>query len=431
MWLDSQPYWNGIQLDETAFPILLLALARREGVLQKEQVNRFWPMVRKAAGYLVRNGPVTPQDRWEEESGLSPFTLAVEITALLVAAELADEHGEPEVATFLRETADNWNARIETWTYVIGTGLAKQHGVEGYYVRIAPPDVSEESKVQGLMPVKHRPVEDPKSKVIQTISPDALALVRFGLRAADDPRIRNTVKVIDAMLKVDFPWGPGWHRYNGDFYGEHADGAPFDGSGIGRIWPLLTGERAHYEIAAGNMDEARCLCQAMAGFAGEGGLLPEQSWDTEDIPERGLFFGRPSGSAMPLVWAHAEYVKLLRSLRDGKIFDMPHHACERYLGKEIDTPFFLWRFNHKSRRMPAGRTLRIEVLAPAEITWTHDGWQSTLNLKTRNSGLGLFVADLPTKQLAAGTDIIFTFYWPQAGRWEGANFEISIVELAK
>ena len=78
------------------------------------------------------------------------------------------------------------------------------------------------------------------------VSPDALALVRFGLLGAEDPRIRDTAKVVDALLKVDTPAGPMWHRYNDDGYGEHEDGAPFDGTGIGRVWPLLTGERAHF-----------------------------------------------------------------------------------------------------------------------------------------------------------------------------------------
>ena len=147
------------------------------------------------------------------------------------------------------------------------------------------------------------------------MSPDALALVRFGLRAADDPRIRDTAKVIDALLKVETPSGPSWHRYNDDGYGEHEDGSPFDGTGIGRGWPLLTGERAHYELAAGRVENAKRLLAAMESFANEGGLISEQVWDSPDIPERELHFGRPSGSAMPLVWAHAEYLKLRRSLR--------------------------------------------------------------------------------------------------------------------
>src|SRR5437899_5498170 len=127
------------------------------------------------------------------------------------------------------------------------------------------------------------------------ISPDSLALVRFGLRAPDDPRIVNTIKVIDALLRVRLPQGPCWYRYNHDGYGEHEDGSPFDGTGVGRGWPLLAGERAHYELARGNRREAERLLELMASQGSPGGLIPEQVWDADDIPERELSNGRPSG----------------------------------------------------------------------------------------------------------------------------------------
>ena len=332
MWLDGRPYWGGIQMDETAFPILLVDLAYRENALTANDLSRLWPMVRRAAGFLVRNGPVTPQDRWEEDPGYSPFTLAAEIAALLVAADIADRQSEPDKARFLRETADAWNASIERWIYVSGTDLAKQVGVDGYYVRIAPPDMAETaSPSAGFVPIKNRPPGSSLEPADYIVSPDALALVRFGLRAADDPRILNTVKVIDRILKIDIPYGACWHRYNDDGYGEHEDGSPFDGTGIGRAWPLLTGERAHYELAAGRAESARRLLHDLEGFANKGGLIPEQIWDAADLPDKELFFGRPSGSAMPLVWAHAEYVKLLRSLKDGKVFDTPPQTIQRYI----------------------------------------------------------------------------------------------------
>ena len=138
MWLDGSPYWNGIQMDETALPILLVDLAHREKALAEADVARFWPMVRKAAGYLVRNGPVSPQDRWEEDPGYSPFTVAAEIAALLAAADLADLNHEASIATYLREIADVWNTSIERWMYVSGTDWCRKFNVEGYYVRIAP-----------------------------------------------------------------------------------------------------------------------------------------------------------------------------------------------------------------------------------------------------------------------------------------------------
>ncbi|MFN8439698.1 MAG: glucan 1,4-alpha-glucosidase [Caldilineaceae bacterium] len=331
MWLDGTSYWGGLQNDETAFPILLVDLARRNNALCDEQVARFWPMVRKAANYLQQSGPITGEDRWEEDAGYSPFTLAVEISALLVAAELADLIGESTFAGDLRRSADDWNHQIERWTYVTDTELARQVGVEGYYVRIAPPfNTGEPSIADDIIAIKNRLPGQESALAGQIVSPDALALVRFGLRAANDPRILNTVKVIDALLKTETPYGPLWHRYNDDGYGEHADGSPFDGTGIGRGWPLLTGERAHYELAAGNLAEANRLRQCLENFANKGGMLPEQSWDAPDIPERELFLGKPAGSAMPLAWAHSEYIKLCRSLQDGAVFDLPPQPVARY-----------------------------------------------------------------------------------------------------
>ena len=200
MWLDGRAYWGGLQMDETAFPILLIDLLRREASQDLGDLNRWWQVVSRAASFLIRNGPVTQQDRWEEDAGYSPFTLAVEISALLAAADLAEAVGKKEIAIYLRETADNWNDNIERWIYSMNTALAKQIGVEGYYVRIAPPDSDgAASPLEGFVPIKNRPPGQSSESAADLISPDALALVRFGLRAPDDPRILNTVKVIDAV----------------------------------------------------------------------------------------------------------------------------------------------------------------------------------------------------------------------------------------
>ena len=427
MWLDGGTYWSGVQVDETAFPILLVDLARREKALTEDNLTRFWPMVRRAAGFVARNGPVTQQDRWEEDPGYSPFTLAVEVAALLAAADLADVEKDSSVATYLRELADAWNAGIEKWTYVKDTDLARRAGVEGYYVRIAAPDVAEgSSPAWGFVPIKNRPPSKSLERFDQIVSPDALALVRFGLRAPEDARIVNTVKVIDALLRLETPNGPAWHRYNEDGYGEHEDGTPFDGTGVGRAWPLLTGERAHYELAAGRTKEAIRLMRALESFANQGGMISEQVWDSADIPERELFLGRPSGSAMPLVWAHSEYVKLRRSLHEGRVFDMPPQTVQRYIAKRTGSPYFLWRFNHKCLAMPAGRRLRIEVLDPAVIRWTSDEWKSSKDIKTRDTGLSLHIGDLNTRRLPRGTKITFTLYWPEQDRWEGSNFDVRV-----
>jgi glucoamylase len=427
MWLDGSPYWNGIQMDETAFPILLVDLARREGALNQAELARLWPMVHQAAAFLLKNGPVTPQDRWEEDPGYSPFTLAVEIAALLAAADLADLHDEPAAAELLRETADLWNDHIESWTYVVDTDLARQVGVDGYYVRITPTEeTGASSPLQGFVPIKNRPPGESNTPAYHIVSPDALALVRFGLRSAEDPRILNTVKVIDALLKTDSPNGPMWRRYNGDGYGEHEDGSPFDGSGVGRPWPLLTGERAHFELAAGRLDKARSLLASLQGFANQGGLLPEQTWDKDDISKRELFFGQPSGSAMPLVWAHAEHLKLCRSLVDGRVFDMPPQTEKRYRGVQKPSTT-IWAFNHKIRNLPQGNTLRLFLPAPARVRWSADEWTTEKEHKTNNSILDIHLVDLPTRRLTAGTIIRFTIYWIKVDRWEGTDYSIKIV----
>lgn len=427
MWLDGSPYWNGIQMDETALPILLVDLARREKALTADDVARFWPMVRQATAYLVRNGPVSPQDRWEEDPGYSPFTVAAEIAALLAAADLADLHHESSIATYLRETADVWNASIDRWMYVTGTDWCREFKVTGYYVRIAPV-VTEEgvSRFQKSVCIKNLAPGQAERLASHLVSPDVLALVRFGLRTADDQRILDTVRLVDALLKVETPQGPIWRRYNGDGYGEHEDGEPFDGTGIGRAWPLLTGERAHFELAAGRGKEALNLQTAMESFAGMQGLFPEQIWDTPDMPERELFLGRPSGSAMPLVWAHAEYLKLLRSVHDGRVFDMPPQTVQRYLTDKTESACLVWRFNHKIRFIPVGKTLRIETLAPAVIHWSVDDWTTAIDSNTCDSGLAIHFADLATESLPEDIQVKFTLYWPEAGRWEGADFVVRV-----
>jgi len=427
MWLDGRPYWSGLQMDETALPILLIDLLRREASQALGDLKRWWAVVRPAASFLVRNGPVTQQDRWEEDAGYSPFTLAAEISSLLAAADLADAVGEKKIATYLRETADSWNDNVERWVYITNTELAKRVGVEGYYVRIAPPESEgAASPLEGFVPIKNRPPGMSSESAEELISPDALALVRFGLRAPDDPRILNTIKVIDALLQVKLLQGPCWYRYNGDGYGEHEDGSPFDGTGIGRPWPLLAGERAHYELAAGHRQMAEDLLKVMEDSTKDTRLIPEQVWDAPDIPERELFFGQPTGSACPLVWAHSEYIKLRRSLRDGKIFDQAPQPVQRYVVQNTKSTYFGWRYNNKPRSMPPGKQLRLALLSPARVHWSFDNWWTVRDTDTRNTGLGLHTADLPSNKLAPGSVIVFTFFWTEVQQWEGTDFSVVV-----
>jgi glucoamylase len=296
--------------------------------------------------------------------------------------------------------------------------------VHGYYVRISPDGRQEGKHLDGPVHVKNVTSSEDSRRANHMVSTGALALVRFGVRAAGDPRVKDTATLIDALLKIETPTGPAWHRYNDDGYGEHRDGSPFDGTGIGRGWPLLTGERAHYELAAGHLENATKLQTAMESFANQTGLISEQVWDSPDIPQHELHFGRPSGSAMPLVWAHAEYLKLRRSLGDGRVFDLPPQTVKRYLTEKTVSPRAVWRFNHKIRWMDAGKMLRVETLQPAVIHWSADDWKTIHDATMQDSGLGIHFADLPTKSVPEGKHVTFTFYWPEAHRWEGADFTV-------
>lgn len=426
-WLDGTAYWDGVQMDECGFPILLADALRQNGAMSRDLLLSFLPMIERAATYLVCSGPVTGEDRWEEDAGYSPFTLAVEIAALLAAADFIEDSGKPGMASYLRETADSWNDQIERWTYVKGTDTATALGVDGYYVRIAPPDMAEASSVSlGYVPIKNRPPGDTDRPAELIVSPDALALVRFGLRAADDPRIVNTIKAVDAHLRCDLPQGPVWYRYTDDGYGEHETGEPFDGTGKGRPWPLLVGERAHYELAAGQRERAEKLLATFEACAGRGGLLPEQVWDGEDLLDRELLRGGPTGSAMPLVWAHAEYIKLLRSLRDGAVFDMPPQGPKRYIAGKTVSKLRAWRFNNKIRSIPAGKVLRLELREHAMVHWSTDGWATSHDDATRMNDFTVHLLDLPVADLEPGRTILFTFFWPGSGHWENVDFSVVV-----
>ena len=410
-WLDGMPYWHGLQLDECALPILLVDLAWRHGALRRPQLEPYWPMVRAAAGFVVRKGPTTNQDRWEENAGYTPFTLAAEIAGLLAAADLAElcEPGTAGagIAAFLRDTADAWEGALDDWLYVADTALSRQTGVTGYYVRIVPPVPGEaRAAIHATVEVRNRDLGDARMPAESLVSTDALALVRFGVRAPDDPRITGSVRVIDHVLRQELPYGPGWRRYNGDGYGEHDDGSPFNGTGVGRVWPLLAGERAHYELAAGRKAEAEHLLTVMEASSSHGRLLPEQVWDSVPIPERELTPGAPSGSAMPLVWAHSEHIKLLRSLADGAVFDLPPQTVRRYQQERHASRVQPWRPDWRSETSVPGRVLRVELSEPAVVAWSADNWATRAEVATHDTGLGVHAAELPP---AAPGSLAFTW----------------------
>jgi glucoamylase len=374
-WVNGDAYWSGSQLDEVAFPIMLAWRLHREKALADfDPFN----LVRKGAAYLIRNGPVTQQERWEEASGYSPSTLASNIAALICASILFRQHGENETAAFVEEYADYLESHIEDWT-VTKTG-SLIGGASTYYMRILPERVGQEHPAEDkesrvLHIANHAPDEQSDFPARDIVDGGFLELVRYGIRKPDDPIIIATLKVIDVVLKTDTPAGPTWHRYNHDGYGQQQDGGPFVHHGVGRVWPLLTGERGHYELAAKRSPTP--YIRAMEGLASKTGLLPEQSWDQADRPQIYMWLGQPTGSAMPLMWAHAEYVKLLRSTADGKVYDAIPEVAQRYQGKRGKRKQLeVWKFNRRVRFMRAGETLRVQAEAAFTLHWSGDNWKS-------------------------------------------------------
>jgi glucoamylase len=422
-WIDGTPYWQGIQLDEVAFPILLAwHLWKRDALRDFDPYS----MVRSAAAYLIRHGPVTQQERWEEDSGYSPSTLAVGIAALVCAAEFAKARGQQYDARFLLDYADFLESHVESWTVTTEGSLVP--GIKRHYVRIHPAAIGDaspdENPNHGLLAIHNRPPETQQQFPAKNIvDPGFLELVRYGVRKPGDPLIEDSLRVVDAVLKVNTPFGPCWRRYNHDGYGSRPDGGPFNGWGQGRAWPLLTGERAHYEFAAGR--DVRKLIHTIEQFAFEGRMLPEQVWDSPDVEEAGMYFGKPAGSAMPLMWAHAEYVKLLRSIADGHVFDLIPVVAERYLKERGRKNLEVWKPIRQVREVAAGQVLRIQASEAFRLHWTNDGWASANDTPSTSTGIGIEFADIAIHENQSAP-VQFTFFWAGSNRWEGRDYEVCI-----
>jgi len=423
-WIDGEPYWQGIQLDEVAFPILLAWQLERQDALQDFDP---YPMVLRAAAYLVSNGPVTQQERWEEVSGYSPSTLASNIAALICAACFARKRGDEATARFLEEYADFLESHLESWTVTTDGTLVP--GITTHYIRILPEQIDnphpEEDPNRGCVTIANHP---PGARHVfpakEIVDAGFLELVRYGIRKADDSIILDSLRVVDAVLKVDTPFGPCWHRYNNDGYGQRDDGGPFIGWGKGRAWPLLTGERGHYELAAGR--DVTPFIRAIEAFASSTGLLTEQLWDEADRPEIYMRLGHPTGAAMPLMWAHSEYIKLLRSAHDGKVFDCIPEVADRYLGGRQGRQLFeVWKLNRQVRVVKRGYILRIQMSAPFRLHWSDDEWQTVKDAPSSATTLSVEFVDIPIPSRPQ-SPIHFTFFWTASNSWEGHDYTVSV-----
>ncbi len=425
-WIDGTPYWNGVQLDEVAFPLMLAWRLWKANAVGRMPI---FPFVERAAGFLVRHAPITHQERWEENAGYSPSTLAAVISGLICAAEIAREHDSTELAIFIEEFADWIEGHLEDWT-VTNNGVLHPE-ITRHYMRIRPPESGEayscESCGKEIIQLRNRPPGTRDSfEAREIIDHGFLELVRYGVRRADDPLIVDSLKVVDFVIKRDLPQGSGWLRYNYDGYGQRPDGGPFLGWGQGRPWPLLTGERAHYELAAGNGYEA--LIRTYENFATCGQLLPEQVWDEPDKAGTYLRHGKPAGSAVPLVWAHAEYLKLLRSAVDGKVFDRIDAVYNRYANpegrKQLRRDLEIYSLRRPIQRIPHGSTLRILNEARFEIVWSADHWKCTHSAASRSYGYCGYSADITPP--GDSDTLVWTMRWTDQDRWLGYNVEVKI-----
>ncbi|MEV4705095.1 glycoside hydrolase family 15 protein [Actinoplanes sp. NPDC049316] len=323
--VDGTPVWGGLQLDEVALPIVLASQLGRTD-------PRTWDHVRRAADFLTGftqdgdRAPWTPQDRWENQSGYSPATLAAEIAGLVCAADIARANGDTAAARRYLATADDWQAHVKTWT-VTTTG---PYAPKPYFLRLTKdghPDAGTTYTIgdSGPADVDQRRVVDP----------GFLELVRLGVLPADDPAVVNTLRVVDTQLGVATPRGFFWHRASFDGYGEKTDGSQWDyglpdNSRItrGRAWPLLNGERGEYALAAGRPGTARTQLTTMARAAGPGYMLPEQVWDKQ--PPGSFTPGTPTFSATPLAWTHAQFIRLAWNVHAGRVAEQPRIVARRY-----------------------------------------------------------------------------------------------------
>ncbi|HEX6649052.1 MAG TPA: glycoside hydrolase family 15 protein [Pyrinomonadaceae bacterium] len=312
-WIDGRPIGGGLQMDEVALPLVLAYQLKRND-------RQAWlKHIKPAADFIVRRGPRTDQDRWEEKPGYSPATIAAEIAGLVCATEIARMNRDDSAAKKYLDTADNWAQNVEKWTVAKG-------GTSSYYLRITE---NEDPNDGAKMEINSSSLVVDERRILDA---GFLELVRLGVKDPRDRSIVDSLELIDELIKVETPVGDAWYRYNHDAYGETRDGGNYDGrNGVGRLWPLLTGERGEYEIAAGDVESARKRLDAMAAFANDGLMIPEQVWDRKKSPAPELRFGVGTGSATPLAWSMAQFIRLAMSIERGKNLETPKIVVDRYI----------------------------------------------------------------------------------------------------
>ncbi len=353
--VDGTAEWVGVQLDQTAMPILLGARLEQLGFISKtELLKSYGATLKPAATFLSHGGkvglgwndatitpPYSQQERWEEQEGYSPSTTAAVIAGLEAAADIATQAGDTAGAKDFARHADDYSAKLEQRLFTTAGKVQGNEKPASYYLRISR---TEDANNPGVQDERNG-----HKGLSSDLMVDAgfLELVRYGVRAADDVHIAASVKIVDDQtlpddlrVRYDFKVGgmtvPGFRRYGNDGYGDRTTGGdygPMTADQRGRVWPIFTGERGHYELAqaaakpggatAADIEAIRNVyVRGMEGFANEGLMLPEQVFDGIGSNQpHDYVTGQGTDSATPLAWSHAEYIKLLRSLRDKSVWD--------------------------------------------------------------------------------------------------------------
>ncbi len=325
------------QLDEVAYPILMVlqsGLAGDAGL---------WPHVQAAANYLIAHGPSFGPERWEEQSGYSPSTIAAEIAGLVAAATIAQQHASPADARIWLATADQYQRSIKGWTVTTNGPLSSQP----YFIRLSK--TGDPNAAISYNVGNGGPTLDQRA----VIDAGFLELVRLGELSATDPDVLNSLTVVDKTIEKQSASGSGWLRYNGDGYGDchilpdHTcplEGRPWAPSnmGTGHPWPVLSAERGEHDLVTGQATSAGQLLAAMGAMSSGVGLVPEQVWDAPNVAASpfgtdptiasiGFVNGKPDGSAAPLTWGAGSQVRLTADLTAGRLLEQPAQTVDRYI----------------------------------------------------------------------------------------------------
>jgi glucoamylase len=328
--VDGTPVSGGLQLDEVADPIILAYQ------LDRKDTTTWRQHVKPAADFLVNfvssdgyPAPYTPQERWEEQCGYSPSTIASEIAGLVCAADIAQANGDAASAKLYLVTADSWRSQLEKWT-VTQNGPWRPLP---YYIRLTKDGNPNAATTYSLC-------NGGPGNMDQRAVADAgfLELIRLGIKPASDRVIINSLQVVDAQVGVTTPNGIFWHRYSDDGYGEPSSGSPWSLTAAdtltthGRLWPFFAGERGEYDLAAHNVVAAKTHLLAIWRTANEGYLLSEQVWDNQPPSgQTGFAAGSGTASATPLAWAHAQFIRLAFDIAAGRLLEQPAIVARRYL----------------------------------------------------------------------------------------------------